>query len=86
MLSVLYPLAYDENDALESLASKEVWGVEAYSDLASFVAMQCAVTTSMLTVLISSRVYTQLAFWMPTLEVRSSAVRSSVVRLGGVSR
>jgi len=70
VLSVLYPLAYEENDALANLVAKEHWATQEWSDLTSLLAMQTAITTSMLTVLVSSRLYTQLAFWMPTLEAQ----------------
>ena len=58
-------------------APLEAWGAKELSDLSSFVAMQLAVTTSMVTVLVSSRLYTQLAFWMPSLEVSSRLARGA---------
>jgi len=70
VLSVLFPLAYEEKVVLRDLAEAESWGVQQLSDLASFTAMQLAITTSCLTVLLSSRLYTQIAFWMPTLEAQ----------------
>lgn len=75
VLSVVFGLAYEENDALTALAQPDTWGpigtqewITAMSDLTSFLAMQLAVSTAFVTVLLSSRLYTQLSFWMPSLD------------------
>lgn len=75
VLSVVFGLAYDENDALTNLSQPGSWGAigsagwtKSFADLLSFLAMQLAVSTAFLTVLLSSRLYTQLSFWMPNLD------------------
>jgi hypothetical protein len=74
-LSVVFGLAYEENDSLKSVADPETWGpigsqawTTAIADLTSFLAMQLAVSMAFVTVLLSSRMYTQISFWMPNLD------------------
>ena len=71
VLSVVFPFAYEENETLTSLAealTAEPWSYVRIADLTSFLGIQLAVSTSFLTVLISSRLYTQISFWMPNLD------------------
>lgn len=83
VLSVVYGLAYEENESLASLASKESWrDMATVADLTSFLAMQLAVATSFLTVLVSSRLYTQLAFWMPNLDSQLWFIDASATMSG----
>ena len=71
VLSVVFGLAYEENETLARLAETTEWRDAAtIADLTSFIAMQLAVGTSFLTLLLSSRLYTQLAFWMPSLDAQ----------------
>ena len=82
VLSVVFGLAYEENETLEQLVAEAAaesssgydastnWDTARMADLTSFIGMQCAVATSFLTVLMSSRLYTQLAFWMPTIDAQ----------------
>ena len=52
------------------------------SELTSCVAMQLAVSSSIITVLISSRLYTQLAFWMPDLDSQIWFINESAAIMG----
>ena len=70
VLSVVFGLAYEEKDALSALADSglSIWGsgealgserwTKSVANLLSFLAMQLAVSTAFLTVLLSSRLYT----------------------------
>ena len=82
MLSIVYQLAYEENESLKELAgatgfcarslyngalsrvlprapgAKDWMQLARFADLTSFVAMQCAISTAIATVLLSSRLYT----------------------------
>lgn len=83
MLSIVFPLAYEENETLENLvvsaqsADGTSYDPARLADLTSFLAVQLAVATSFLTVMLSSRLYTQLAFWMPTLDAQLWFVNES---------
>jgi hypothetical protein len=68
VLSILFPLAYEEKEALLRLSEAQSWSYASISDCTSFISMQLAVSAAFVTVLISSRLYTQVAFWMPSLE------------------
>ena len=68
VLSVVFGLAYEEKATLEGLAQLDSWTQSAVADVTSFVAMQLSVSTS--SVLISSRLYTQITFWMPDLDAQ----------------
>ena len=69
VLSVVFGLAYEEKDALSALADSglSIWGsgealgserwTKSVANLLSFLAMQLAVSTAFLTVLLSSRLY-----------------------------
>jgi len=70
VLSVVFGLAYEEHETLASLAETTDWNQQAISDLTSFLAMQTAVSTSFVTVLLSSRLFTQITFWMPDLDAQ----------------
>ena len=84
VLSVVFGLAYEENDALTALAAPDTWGpfgsqafTTAMADLTSFLAMQLAVSTAFVTVLLSSRMYTQISFWMPNLDSQLWFIKES---------
>ena len=69
VFSVIYSLAFEEKHSLKDLATAASWdNMWIVSELTSCVAMQLAVSSSIITVLVSSRLYTQLAFWMPDLD------------------
>ena len=68
VLSVAFGLAYEENDVLLALSEKTTWDHGAFVDILSFIGLQVAVALSFVTMMASSRLYTQLAFWMPNLE------------------
>jgi len=74
ILSIMFGLAYEENEALlrlqADLQSGERWDYSDVSDLTSFVANMTAVCSAIVTVYLSSTMYTQLSFWMPTLEAQ----------------
>ncbi|KAL1521775.1 hypothetical protein AB1Y20_021428 [Prymnesium parvum] len=70
VLSVLFPLAYEEKSTLADLAISEHWGTVEWSDLTSFVAVQLAISASAVSVFMSSRMYAQVSFWLPSLEAR----------------
>ena len=70
ILSIMYGLAYDENETLLSLYSSEAWDWQEISDLTSFLANMTAVCSAFVTVYLSSMMYSQISFWMPTLEAQ----------------
>ena len=72
ILSIMFPLAYEENEALLELKlhAAEGWDWRHWSDLTSFLANQVAVCSAFMTVVLSSMMYTQISFWMPTLEAQ----------------
>lgn len=71
ILSIMYPMAYEEKDALTSLhESQASWGWGDWSGLLSLLANFASVSTAIITVFLTSIMYTQLSFWMPTLEAR----------------
>ena len=84
VLSVVFGIAYEEDSVLEHLGTRDKWDHHAFVDLTSNLALQLAVALSFVTVMASSRLYTQLAFWMPNLELQlwfineSSVVTSSL--------
>ena len=113
MLSVLFPLAYEEDDTIAALDEERSWlNTAAFAEsescsaphvapqghesrvsprllerrhderstaraVASFVTNFLAVGSATLTVLLSSRLYTQLWFWMPDVEAQLWYVRRS---------
>ena len=73
ILSIMFPLAYEENEALIHLQQRSSdggWDWRDWSELTSFLANQLAVCSAFMTVVLSSMMYTQISFWMPTLEAQ----------------
>ena len=85
ILSIMFGLAYEENETLMTLYTAEAWGIQEISDLTSFLANMTAVCSAFVTVYLSSLMYTQISFWMPTLEAQLWYVSMSRKAAGWVS-
>ena len=59
----------DIDEILDS-DTPRVWGVEDVADVTSFLSDFTCVTLSVLCVILSSVMYTQMSFWMPSLEAQ----------------
>ena len=60
----------DIHEILDSDKPWRTWEVEDVADVTSFLADFTCVTLSVLSVILSSVMYTQMSFWMPSLEAQ----------------
>ena len=85
ILSIMFSLAYDEADKLVHLHDTPTWGVQEWSDMTSMVVNLTAVSGAFITIYMSSYMYSQLSFWMPTLEGELWYVAMSASATGWVA-
>ena len=77
IIALMYAFAYQEGRALACLHRAASWGPREIADLTSFVADVICVLAASVALVRSLMMYSQLCFWMPSLEAQLWYVASS---------
>ena len=73
IFSTIYDFAYEEGEALQRLVAAgpaSGWGIEEVADLTSCVADFVCILMASVAILLGSILYSQISYWMPSLEAR----------------